>query len=834
MKFFDLFGRMGDDIRGLAKSWEKAKQKEAAENAQKLDTGDVAMLVNELKLLGNNASNTTDELGKLDDQLTDLYVEPKKNAGEIAILEKKINDLRRTGLEEEQRIQELQKKIIDEEGKIFKDQIKRSTSWKASTNDWSKAEDRIQEQLQKAIKTRMSANGNEQDFLKERNKLLQNAKILANAKAAFAAADDVMGTMADSVASGAGKIFGAVFPEFEALAVIIEEVVGRAIKQITELNNALIGMTRSTGGIVTAAGLGYEATGNMKGGMESLKTAALRANVSVKEYGDALGNLFQGPMGQVVGMKTDLKNAGDELNKYAMTSAKMMKLWGVDISGTVQGLTMNYGMSVRGATDATENFAYAAKRLGLNMATAVKNLQRVTELTNKFYFKSISGMSNMAMLATQLGVSVDGLTGGAVKMNSITDVFSKQQEMSALEMGNYANNLAKIYAARQTGRVDEAARMEMMSLYKDMSQRGMTDKRGQVTQRGITTLDAAGISDEQITALNRMGKVLQDTGLSIEEQMKPLKGLSPEKQATRMKMERENRTMGESANMIGGQLIAAIIDPISAILGPPLKALMGGIESIVSALSAMWKVVNQVWMAFSGLGQIISFLQGFFEGFYDQVTSAFDSLKGAFEDLSAKLKPITDFVVNVFKTLGKWLGNIVGWLIMLPFKVLYYVLLGVIKVVGWVVDGLKLLWNGLKWVGNGLIKVFKPLIDIIKSLWNAISDFIDWIISWIPGMGKPEETADKMKTGITDAVWKDIFGNVKGKAAAGSTGTPGTPTPSVLGTISREDKAAKTMKEMNSKAFDLTKDKNYVKVNVTTNVDPITGENTARKKTMTN
>lgn len=825
-KFHDLFKGFGAKIDELASSWKTSQKRE---EETRINSGDITRLVNELKQLGIYAEKSTEDIVKLESELDILYQNPKRNAVEIALKEREIEKIRKDALEVESKIQELQKDIIDKEEKRFNDELKRSTSWNKAAGDFNKAEEKFKSDLEKIIKQRATGNIKEQDFMEKRNKLMKEAQMLGNIKNAFAATDNGIETLTNGIANGAGKIFGMIFPELEMFAVVVEEVVGRAVKMFIELNDALVKIQRTTGGIVNAAALGYNATGTLQGGMESLRTTMAKNNIDLQDYGDALNRLFQGPMGQVVGMKTNLKASGDELQKYALASAKMMKLWGTDISGAVQGLTMNYGLSIKGATDATEAFAYSAKRLGLNMSTAMKNLQRVTELTNKFYFKSLTSMTNMAMLATKLGVSVDSLTEGALKMTSVTDLFSKQQEMAALELGNYASNLAKIYAARATGRTDEAARLEMMSLYKDIKGRGFVDRRGQITAQGITTMQAAGMGPEQIDALNRMSKVMKDTGLTIEEQMAPLKNLSPEKRDVRLKNERENRTMGESVNIITKKLWSGIIDPIAAILGPIIKSWLGAVESIVDALQEWWGFLQDILM----LGGVIPTIIGWFEGFYDAISSTFQDLKDSIASIREKIKPVVDFVSKAFGWLGKTIGFVIGWITMLPVKILIvsFKMLG--WIIGLVVDGLKLLWDGIVYIGEGLAKVFKPVIQIFKDFWNTMNDFIDWLVGWIPGLGKPKETAEKVNKGISDQVWREIFGDVKG---GGATATPATPTPdgSVLDKISREDTSAKRMKELNEQAFDLTKDKNYVKVNVTTNTNVSGIYSEQNKKTMNN
>ena len=195
------------------------------------------------------------------------------------------------------------------------------------------------------------------------------------------------------------------------------------------------------------------------------------------------------------------------MQNYALTAAKMTKLWGVDISETVANLTMDYGMSVGSATTATESFSYSAKELGLNMKFAAKNLERVSAMTSKYYFRSFDQMSKLAMLATNLGVNVDGLVEGANKMTSMTDLFTQQQEAASFEMGNLANNMSQIYALNATGSEAEASKIKLMAAYQDLVSRGLYDRRGMVSAMGLTTVKQMGFNEDEIKALNRLGKL---------------------------------------------------------------------------------------------------------------------------------------------------------------------------------------------------------------------------------------------------------------------------------------------------------------------------------------
>ena len=141
--------------------------------------------------------------------------------------------------------------------------------------------------------------------------------------------------------SSMSNVVGEIAPEFQILAAIVQAAYG----QILEMNNALIDLQRATGGVITATKLGYDVYGNAKNGMDSLKTAAIAANVSIGQISEALQSLYSnGFSTSMIGIDKSLDSTGKALADFGIQSAEMKKMYQADIGPAVQGFMKNFGM----------------------------------------------------------------------------------------------------------------------------------------------------------------------------------------------------------------------------------------------------------------------------------------------------------------------------------------------------------------------------------------------------------------------------------------------------------------------------------------------------------
>ena len=195
--------------------------------------------------------------------------------------------------------------------------------------------------------------------------------------------------------------------------------------------------------------------GNSAEGFKSLKTAAVEANISVEEFGSAMKSLVSA--GFQEGILGAIKPATEELQAFGIQSARMQKMYNADLGPAVAKFMNDFGMRMGDAANFVGNAADKAQSLGLNVQGFMENLTAVANLAGEVYFKSREEMQKMATIASQLGVSVNTLASGLVKMTNMNDLFSQQQKAASLGLSSLSKNLGQIYALQKTGKGGEAA-----------------------------------------------------------------------------------------------------------------------------------------------------------------------------------------------------------------------------------------------------------------------------------------------------------------------------------------------------------------------------------------
>lgn len=594
------------------------------------------------------------------------------------------------------------------------------------------------------------------------------------------------------------------------------EVLGKALTaayhQVFDLNKSLVELQRATGGLVTANKLGYDAFGNSTKGLKSLQTAAIEANVNVQQFGDALKGLFgSGPGGaglggQIIGLKDNLDKSADALQQYGIQAAQIAKQFGAEIGPAVAGLMKNFGKGIKDSTALVGKAVDKAIGLGLNVQAMVGNLEEVVGLAGDLYFKTTQEMERMATLATKLGTSVNAIAHGIIQMKGINQLFEEQQKMAALGLSNTAKNLSKIYALRQTGKQEEAARTELIGLAKDMGQ--YMDMQGNLTQQGIAMAQAAGANQEQIQNLQRMSRMAQDAGVSLEKMIDPTKAATEEEKKRIEAVKRSNMTLEEQFNQTFGMLKQAFLDPLAAIIGPIVKAFMDLMGVVVGMITP---VLNILGGALQALWSPIQALIDEFMGFIHDV---FDPLKVAFNKISDALKPVFEafkkvgsffakFIMAPVRLVGKILGKLFGWL-------------G--DLIGWISDKIGPVFN---WIGN----IFSDAGKIIDDAISAIAAPFKWLatvppLSWF-GLGDVSPVSE-----MTPSDWAKVLnvpeGGVVNPAGVLNGITPNHVAENQQTAYSKGTDQQKLNEEGMQKAFtNAMKDSNKSQPNVIVKVDPI-------------
>lgn len=565
-----------------------------------------------------------------------------------------------------------------------------------------------------------------------------------------------LGNMAGSGLKG---VLGNLAPKFLGpLSYAVDALISagtKAVTQLMELNDSLINLQRSTGGVVTAAKLGYDSMGNSINGYKSLKTATIEANVSMAEFSGAIASLVDDSFGATIG---GVKIATGEIAAFGAEAAQMKKYYGADIGPTVRRLYQDYGMSVKDATKFVGDASDKAQALGLNVAGFVKNLTDVTNLVGEVYFKNREEMQKMATIASQLGVSVNTLSKGLIKMNGINDLFQQQQRNAALGLGTLSKNLAKIYALRATGKGGEAAKLETTSIAKDMARQGLINKGGEVTQQGIATLEAAGVSKDAIAGISKMAKEAEQTGIPIGK-LGDISKLTADEQSRLEKAQKENMSISERLNIAWDSFMQTFIDPIASLLGPIIESLVSAFEGVISVVKpiASYLMTNLITP--------LKFVGSMISGFYKSIGDTFGGVGKKLSALWEKIQP-------VFTAIGKvlsYVGDLLGKYLAIPLKIIGTVIGWVIDAFTWLIDNaiqpaidlFKKVWNVIdKYIVQPIADTLGPIFDMIgdalSDMWAPIQAVIDGIsdlIDYLDWFGDDEDTPENLATN-----WDQILG----------------------------------------------------------------------------
>jgi phage-related protein len=770
MKFFEEFRSVLGSIAG---SMQKGSVKGGDGGAAPEET--LGLSEKDIQLLKDTAQGIDDlneELTKLNKQIKEAKAEDKFKLEEkrLQIQQEltedtsKLNDLNKTT------DQFMQKQIVNEQNKT-------KLAGKGF-GDLSNVSGEYNDKIKQLFETQKAGGIGMGDFSSKLKGLKFESKALQGFSSMMGSSSTMFSNIGGMAAKGiGGGLMKVLPPQFQIIARVIVAIVGAAFEQINKLNKIMIDTLRQTGGVVNSAMMGFDNMGNSLEGYASLETQAIKANISAEQFGTAINKLFDKVPGQVAGLKDNLKTSGEAMQQYGMEAAKLQKFYGADMSGAVGNLMMNFGMGMKDSTKLAKDTADSARAAGLSVKETMKNLEAATALAGKFYMATTEQLTKLTFMATKLGVSVDSLAAGTLKMNGLVGLFQQQQKMAALEMTHLASAAAKIYALRAQGKGGEAAQVEMAAMAKDMQSKGMIDKKsGQVSQQGIATMQAAGATQETINAISRMGRVAKETGISLEKMTDPAKLTKSEKAKLDL-AERNNRTLEEQLKMTFGGLKQALIDPIAKMIGSILKPILGIVEVIIGVISAVLEVVFQALdPIISIIGSIFEEVGAIFQDVFGPMKEMFNNIVGAIQPIinmlknvfgaiisvvavpfriigkilgsvfsvigriikviGEKLKPIFDFIGNIFKGIKDfigglldWIDSVLGWIVDIIGGIIGFIfdIIGVVfDVIGTI---LGYIWDVLSAIWDFLVMIFQPVVDFLKWIWDGIMSLVDFFTS---------------------------------------------------------------------------------------------------------
>jgi len=577
----------------------------------------------------------TKEFTAITDQMDELSDSSSKLASEIKKLKESLKTTSRTSLESKEILDKLKEK---REEKNAADKI-----LVESEQEYISLLKNLEEQYGK----------NEQDLKnyitsEEKYNKTMASKILS--ASSFARAISSLGDSFGKAISDSKGFSGNFSDEVTSLKKLISldlaEALKLAAKQVIELNDRLIRFQREQSGTLNARMLGYDVFGNNQGvGSGSLTSLATRNNVSVDQMLESFKSFSQG---SAIGLTADLNNSQAALQKFGVEFAKTEKLYGV-ASGTLQKFSetflYDFGMPIDKISDTLKKGADIALQAGINVNKFFENMSALGNST-LFTRNGIEGIEKSALVLSKLGLTVSSLEQLANSYDSFSTLIQKQQNAVALGLNNVSTIQNRVFAKIQTGDTPGAAKLLTVAGANDVTNLGQVDKNGIINQQGRESLKAAGYTDEQIKATQRLIIASKKLGASIEDIVND--NLSIDQKNKKIIMEQNDATVSEKFAMLFQKIKGVLIDPLASVLGPALDIVVNSLMAVFTTLEFVLKPV--VW-AFGQLGKVLTWISIPFKLLSDHITKLSDKISNFFSSFSLGDNPILNGIWETLKTI---------------------------------------------------------------------------------------------------------------------------------------------------------------------------------------
>jgi len=375
----------------------------------------------------------------------------------------------------------------------------------------------------------------------------------------------------------------------------LSSIIAAATDQIIKSNRYLIEYSRRVGGAINYKTLGFDVTGNNLTNTGSLSSITSLNNISEQQFFEALGGFSKGKI-----MGQDYSKSASDLQRFAVEQGRLIKLYGVaagDVAKITEVSTQLYGVSIKQLNKEFADGARIAKSAGLNVQEYFKNLAMASELIGETYIKGgTQGLERLALFATRLNTSVDNLVKIGNNFKNISDIFEQQGKGVNLGLSNYAQQAGLLFAKTQLGLYEEANRIAITALSKDVQK--YTDKDGIIDQRGIRALNEMGFDKQYIQLIQRTIQAQRKLGVSFEE-LTDISKLSAEKQMEYYEEMSNSATITEKLNKLWAQVKSVFLDPVASVLGPALRIV---IDSLTLTFQTLYVVLKPFIYAFQLIG----------------------------------------------------------------------------------------------------------------------------------------------------------------------------------------------------------------------------------------
>ena len=441
------------------------------------------------------------------------------------------------------------------------------------------------------------------------------------------------------ILEGAAKKLGGSLLSAKGLMLDFAIMFEQAIEQVIESNKLLINSLVKSGSALRPNQVGFNYAGNSLDGTKGLLNTAAANYITPDQLLQALQAFSKG---NVAGSRDLLKNSA-ALKEFAIQQGQLIGIYGVGadaIEKITRTSTMYYGESIKNLNSEFEKSTQTIRAAGLSLKEYYTNLADLSGRAGERYFAGgTTGLNDLATTVTKLGTSTDTVLSFFDKFNDLSDVYEQQAKNAALGLKNYSRLSGQLFSAKFTGNYQAGLQQALSGLLEDIRNNGLLDNSGNIDQRGIRTLQAAGLTQQQIELLGRLNRQLSEYGLTVGQYLGQEK-VSVWQQVKLNSL--KNKEIGLQGQMLAlwAEIKSVFVDPLANVLGP---ALSFSLDILTVAVKALSFVAQPLISLFQKLGQGIQV-----------VSDLFSYAVGGLTELAKSFPKIANAVGIAVKTFLGW------------------------------------------------------------------------------------------------------------------------------------------------------------------------------------
>jgi len=291
--------------------------------------------------------------------------------------------------------------------------------------------------------------------------------------------------------------------------------------------------------------------------------------------------------------------------------------YGAEEAAKVNNALLGLGVPAKEAADAQRELAAEALKAGVNVGTVTADIATNAKSTAKFFGGNVKALTNAAVEAAKLGVSLDQMVKTADSLLDIESSLANQFEFMALTGKEINFDEARRLAANND--IAGATKLILDGMG------GIAEFQEMDTFQKEAAAKAAGMSVEELSKSLAIQEKLGDAtadqlaaaqglGLTAAE----IANLSDEDLQTRLEQEQSAKKLNANFTDLGNELklsllpvaesllaIISAISPVLKVVGILVKAIMSPLIGVYEMFDAMYKILTGSTDQLSAMGEVL-------------------------------------------------------------------------------------------------------------------------------------------------------------------------------------------------------------------------------------